>query len=474
MKKKKENVSAIIIFQMILLILPLFAENRYYNIVEAKAHMLTLISAAAWILIVISGLKTGEKCLARQKFNSLDAAMIGAAVVALVSCACSGNFGGTFMGRSGWGIGGFLLMSFSAMYLFLSKNADFAYRRWVPGLTVACLIALLSAAHSAGNDVLAFHSGIEPTEYFTFKSTLGNLNAHVGYVCLLLPLVFVAFLNEKERGRAVGQFIFLLALLAETVFACSDGVYLGLGLCAFIAIPHVCGNSQRMRRAGLALAAFGLMELACGQLGCFARNNETVNGIAAFMRLPQTAGAMTLAGIALYALLKWQPRMLDNRKTSAVCTAVLEILLLSAAVYYIRDAVLNFSDAWGTGRGVIWRASLEYYAGLSPWKKLIGIGPELQQFVFPPWLSTTFTCHSEPVQILLTMGIAGIAVWLAVYASVICRVINDRTWKSERVMYALPIVAYLGQSLVNSTMATNLGIFCILLASFRKMCYNNV
>ena len=76
--------------------------------------------------------------------------------------------------------------------------------------------------------------------------------------------------------------------------------------------------------------------------------------------------------------------------------------------------------------------------------------------------------HSEPIQILLTMGAAGLAIWVFICSLIISGYIKKRAWKNENCIYYLPLVAYIGQSFVNSAMTTNVAILTVILVLFRQ------
>lgn len=471
-KKKNASVSGItaFIFLIIVILLPLYMENKYYNIVDAKAHALSVILGFAWFLMLSSVGLSRADCLDRSKPDALDLSVIAFGLVAVISCLFSGEFTNAFFGSYGWGIGGFVIFSLTALYLFVSRTIRVGKNMLIPAAVVATFAAVLTVLHSMNVDLFSMHLGIDEKQTYLFKSTLGNLNAHSGYVCLLFPVILILFIKESDRKALIWEGIGATALLAEAVFGCTDSVYLGIGLCAFFAVPYVCRSTQRVRRVCLLIIVYGLLLLCAGQLECFADSTKALGGLAQRMCSLRISLVITAVGALAYLLLRFCPNALDKPCIRKALIALLELLLLSTAAYFAVDMLQNFSDSWGTNRGKIWRLSLEEYRNLPLGKKLFGIGPEMQQTVLTEaWKRKlpVYTCHSEPIQILLTMGISGLACWATAYGTVIVRAVRDKIWRFDRMIYVLPIIAYLGQSFVNSAVATNVGILCLALACYR-------
>lgn len=460
---------AVAIAQLLIIVLPLYFDNYYFNIVEAKANALTSVFAIALILIFGCIVFTEKKCPLVKNINFIDAAVIFFIFTALISCLTSGDFKGAFWGSYGWGIGGFILLSFGLVYLFLSRNFVVSWKQCIPGIIVACAVSAMTLAHSLNIDVLNLHSGIYKGQLYTYKSTLGNMNAHNGFICLLFPLGLIAFCDEKNPRHLGPELVFVVAILIDIVFACSDGVYLGIGLCAFLAIPFVCQTGQRLSRAGLVVIIYGILLLCSDLLPCFAANSAANNGLVEIVRSAGVSSIIIVAGVILYACLRVWPDLPDNYKVRYSCIIIFESALLFAFLYFAVDTARNFSDAWGTRRGLIWRTSLECFKDLSPMQKVFGIGLERQEFALGSivFKFPVHTCHSEPIQILLTMGIAGLATWFVACVAVIASTIRYKIWNQKTVMFSLSILAYLGQSFVHSAMATNIGVLCLMLSCFR-------
>jgi hypothetical protein len=72
--------------------------------------------------------------------------------------------------------------------------------------------------------------------------------------------------------------------------------------------------------------------------------------------------------------------------------------------------------------------------------------------------------HSEPVQLLVTMGISGLLIWILMWVAVFIPFFKRKGYQNSALIGPYcGLFAYLGQSLVNSAMLLNLCILVIAL-----------
>ena len=150
---------------------------------------------------------------------------------------------------------------------------------------------------------------------------------------------------------------------------------------------------------------------------------------------------------------------------------VLISALIAAAVFMF---IINPVD-FGNGRGEIWLYSLSKFKDYSLKYFLIGSGPENlnsiysgYSFIYGAMLTTS---HSEPIQVLLTMGILGFISYCMVW-HIIFHSIKTNIKKEECLPYALALIAYFGQSLVNSATVPNVLLLCVVTATYIKFDLN--
>lgn len=118
---------------------------------------------------------------------------------------------------------------------------------------------------------------------------------------------------------------------------------------------------------------------------------------------------------------------------------------------FIVNTVLHFNDGWGSGRGAIWRVSWEYFYELPLRYKITGIGPEMVFSAFRAYYAETgrnvVTSHSDIMQVLLTEGVVGFALYIAFWGYLTALFFRKKIWKSNTAVFFFPLAAYWGQSL---------------------------
>lgn len=448
---------------------PLYVENRYFNILQAKGHAFDAGCIAGMLLITFSVLGNRYASKLKPKRDLTDWGMVILGCSAIVSCVLCGSFKAAFWGEQGWCVGGFAFLSAAFIYMYLSKSFYISQNVWLPVMAANGFIFILGILHSAGIDALGIHTNIDPSQFYQYISTIGNVNMFVGYLCLLMPMLACFFM--ESRGTA--SKIIYLAVLAlgelNMILAGSDGLYLGIGVCAFFAVPYVFRNKNNALRTSVLVLIYGL-ELALVSLSpVFVEKREMISGISAIFLRPAVFAAVIasgVVGIAVFSLMKEG----SSKKLLRILIIVLEAALGIAAVYFALRTAMTFDRFWGSDRGGIWIWSVDLFTNLEPVKKIFGVGPEMLGPYYAElplgFSRKVLAAHSEPLQILLSTGVAGFAGWLLIWAGVIKRFFSRKLWKSPAMAFCLPLVAYLGQSLVNTPMATNWGLFIIMISLF--------
>ena len=131
-----------------------------------------------------------------------------------------------------------------------------------------------------------------------------------------------------------------------------------------------------------------------------------------------------------------------------------------------------FNNAWGTGRGLNWGMAMDYFAHrMSFIKKLIGYGPDSYYMIamdnfFDKMAAAGYgmfdAAHNEYLNYLITVGIAGLTVYVLFMISMICamtrflrrntRDVNGREPAPEKICAAaviMVIITYMAQAFIN-------------------------
>ena len=448
---------------------PLYVENRYFNILQAKGHAFAAGCIAGALLVAFSVFGNKYASKLRPKQDLTDWGLVILACSAIISCLLCGNFKAAFWGERGWCVGGFAFLMAAFLYMYLSKSFYMNQNFWLPVMAANGFIFVLGILHSAGIDALGIHTNIDPSQFYQYISTIGNVNMYVGYLCLILPALACFFIGSEGRASQLIYLIVIALCELNMILAGSDGLYLGIGVCAFFAFPYVFGSKRSAFRLSLLILIYGLGLVLVSMSPAFAEKREMIGGVSAIFLRPEVFTAVItlgVIGIAVFSLTNEG----SSKKLLRILIIVSEAALGATAMYFVIKTVASFEPGWGSGRGAIWMAGLDIFKGFGPVQKIFGAGPEMlgQYFVEQPTgiSRKVLAAHSEPLQILLSTGIVGFVGWILIWAGVLRRFFVNKLWRSPAIAYLLPLMAYLGQSMVNTPMATNWGILIMMLSLF--------
>ena len=489
----KNNICKSFVF-LAFAVLPAYFENKYFNMLEAKWHAYVvgtsvLLAAAAivWAAgrigrpgtiesrtcegtpgeVAAGELRAGKSRLGR--FNLMDAFVAGFGLCAAVSCMCSEQAAAAWAGTEGWHVGGFTIVTLVIWYFYLSRNMELSSGVWLAVLLVNAVLLGMVVLHAAGVDALFLHRGILESEYHSYLSTIGQMNWVVGYMSLVFPLYLGSYLGCTERASARIYEAFLLLCCMVMVLTASDGMYLAMGVMTLVIIPQACGQAVRLERCFRVVAMYGACLMMVAVLPIFASKRAVINGVSGFFVSVSVAALVMLAGIAGAVLVRWlRPGKNTLRRLGAAAELGFGAFIVWCFVLTYRAFDMN----WGTGRGRIWASSFEIFGQLEWPRRLVGIGPELlrdayaglEEFIGLP----VYSSHSEPIQILLTMGAAGLAMWLGLWLCLAIGAVRRRMWREDGYVFLLSLAAYLGQSIVNSATTTNIAMLIVIFACYRQ------
>lgn len=366
-------------------------------------------------------------------FSMVDCAVGAYGLCVVLSALCNSYGRLAWEGYEGWYMGAASQLLFVGIYFFVSRQYDHAGYPLYAGEAALGLVTLLGLLHRLGIDPLrllaAYNRG--DWEYSHMTSTLGNINWLCGFYSVALALSMAHYLREERRPVRLALYLlnaaaFLLLLI--------QGSYSGL------LIPAVCTGvclllcADNARAAGRALAvpagAFLLMpvwERLMRLMGDDAILAADGNIFAVTVWYGWWLGAaVCLFGMwGIYKLPeKWAGRFLR------LAVWIGAAAVLSAALFWLCRGGL--SDSFGSGRGFLWRISMESFGEADLKGKLLGAGPDcFGEAVFRNyasqakkvwedtyWENAVFTnAHSELLTQLLNLGVLGTVCYLGIFGA---------------------------------------------------------
>lgn len=470
---ERRNPMPLVYFFWATLVVPLYLQRQYFNVVQAKCWCVNVGALLTLGLTLLYALWTGADRAPKPRAVAPELpelALLGLGLTATLSSLRSDSPLLSFLGADGAGVGALLWLNVALLSLLLRRCFRYEQRLWLPAMAVNLVVFGLCVPHSMGVDVLGLHERIVPEQYYWYLSTLGHVNMLAGYLCVIVPMLAVFYLLSETIQEQILYLVLWLSACLSMVLCGSDGLYLGLGAAAFFAIPCALESPKRLRRSLLLVACYGGALIVVRAADAFAARRAVINGLSGDL-LNSPAGVLLLVLGGVGALLVWRLEKQLTPKRLRVGVWLLEGLMSAVVAGFVVHAVFTFDDEWGTKRGLIWRYSLELYQKLSPVDKLLGLGPERLR---GPYEELTqlhggriVASHSEPIQLLLTTGAVGLLFWLVFWVWVILGGLHTRAWRGRESAFFLPLCAYLGQCMVNSSNPTNVGLLCVMLACYR-------
>ena len=451
--RKMKNRIAVYLGIVTLILVPLCIKGSYFGLIELKARAFLYAAVPAVLLAAVLA-AAGIFFDGDRRKNSVRKSAILLLIISLWSLFSS------FMsispelsltGSRGWKVGSIMTVVLILTTIIVSGNLQFHSYMLLPIMAVNIFINALAVIQSAGINVFGLQNGLIKEQYYVYMTTIGNSNCYSGYLCLLLPLFWGAFLSCKERATELLYGLFAAVGFMGLIMAESDSSYAGIGICLLFMLLFVFGSDdhaeQYLKRSSVLLVLYGGCLLFVRYFPMFEAKRAEFAGLSWKMLCSPVPEILISCGILLYLL---AGRLIQSKKERCLLIA-LEALIIVTICGFAVNLVMNFNDGWGNGRGEIWRISWEYFCKLPLRYKITGIGPEMVFQAFIAHLAETgsnvVTAHSDIMQVLLTQGIVGLALYFAFWGYLTALFFRKKLWKSTSVVFFFPLAAYWGQSL---------------------------
>ena len=442
------------------LLVPLFIRSSYFGLIELKARVYLYAAVPAVVLMaapVVHGLFAGGK-----KCGKTVILLAVIAVWSLISSLLSLNPGLSFLGTKGWSVGSLMTLVLIAATIIVSGYFQLNSYMLLAVMAVNAFINILAVVQSAGINAFGLQNGLIREQYYTYLSTIGNANSYSGYLCLVLPLFWGAFMSCREWSAKVLYGIFAALGSMGIIMANSDSTYAGIGVCLVFMLLFVFGSEQYLKRSAVLVFLHGICLLFVRYCPLFAAKKAVFGGFSKILINRPAAELICLCGILLYLL---SGKLFRSGKERHLLIA-LESLTAAAIVLFTVHTVVNFNDVWGNGRGAIWRSGWEYFLDLPLRQKITGIGPEMLFAAFARLKAETgrnvVTAHSDMLQILLAQGLVGLGLYFAFWGRMVMLFFRKRLWKTNAAVFFFPLAAYWGQSLFCTVYPVSAVVFSIM------------
>lgn len=466
-------------------IFPLYFQDKYYNIGDAKYHFFRTVTL---LMLVILGiclfyvLMIPEGDITVRRLSLQDAVVLGYMAAAIFSWVISPYKDNAWIGSHEWYMGLSSQLLLVGIYFAVSRYGTAKqWPLWVMGIgsAVAFLVAYL---HRFRIDPLGFYEGISEHYQILFLGTIGQASWYSSYLAVVIPVMMGVYMVAGRRKLLTGAFLFLG--FGTAVTQNSDSIFIGLGLAFAFLMWFAAENLQWWKRLleilllGLSAAKItGVLQLA------FPERMYALEPISIAITQGSLTWILLAAAAVLYAGICWlyRKRAAEGRECQALWPGVRKIrlilyIVLLAAVLALpvlmwlhttgkltseagllsQSGYLVFDDNWGNGRGRTWKYAFRILAEFPMMNKLFGCGPDSMSFytaafhqaeIDAMWGGLTLTnAHNEWLTALINYGLVGTVAYISVFAAAVVKVCKN--WKEQPILMAAvaAVLSYAGHN----------------------------
>ena len=478
-------------------VFPLYFDNSYINILEAKTHFFVFLTAVYLIgllLIVffdfiLKNIKGNKKKVSDENRKSIkihiyitDIFAMIFLIAVVVSTLLSENKKAAFWGTEGKLFGTLILLMCLFVYYGLSryfKENTFIF--W--GMLIGPgLVGILTVLNRFKIDPLNMYENIDPTQIKDYLSTMGQINIISGYFCIFTALLMGLYLYSKKKLSKLLYGFGVLITIAAGICSNSDS-YLATLLIIFLCYLYLSMDSFQKIKEYLILF-FGA---ACVMEGLHLWNQNVQDSIEWGMLqrwwiedIPWIfVGIILLAVIIVFikvisdkkSITKKESIKLETvslKKCRKIYLCIIGLCLIFGAVLILfvnlTDTSLEntkfnwivFNDAWGTNRGYVWKRTGILFMKLPLIKKIFGVGPGGFEAFFDEYFLDSISrfgyyfqdAHNEFLQFMVTTGIVGLIGYVGMFISSIISCLKQGS-DMKKVLAAVFIAGFI-QGMVNN------------------------
>ena len=476
----------------VLCLLPLVFVNYYADIAYVKYYFYIGCSIIFFAVLLSYGIvffyKNREDFLKHKEWNAAkivrnfwkhmtitEKLMLGYLLIAAISTFQSDYFYESFWGNEGRLTGLFLTLIYGISFLLIGRFGSLKTRLMDAFLFAGNLVCLFGITDYFQMDLLGFKENMWQEQLLMFTSTIGNINIYTVVVAMFAAVAMILFIAERKTGKKVYYYITLIIVLFALITGQSDNAY--VSLLALFGLSPLYLFRYRWGIKGYSISVATLLSVILCVDFCSKNipNAIVLGGIMGIIGSLEFFPLIVAAAWVIAAVIIWMDRNHKEAEASVwwrrgwiglivlVCIAVVYVLYDcnvagNAEKYGPIQSYVLLNDRWGTNRGYIWRVALECYGDYPWYRKLVGFGPDTFGIItyhkYRPEMQQLFgeiydSTHNEYIQYLVTVGAAGLLLYLSMIAASVKRI-----WKKQKdnplamaVMFAL--ICYWMQAVVN-------------------------
>lgn len=468
---------------MMLAIYPLYYQNKYYNMGEAKWQYFSVISRI--FLVVFAGLFIWyigcfcyEKKLkqflseAQKKMNITDCFVLGYMILTILSTILTPYKEHVIFGFEGWYMGLIAQLGFVLLYFVYSRYYKWDGLALLVYLAAALLVFYFAVIMRFSVDPMEMYVGLEEQYIRNFLSTLGQATWYSSYMTIIYPLGLIGYCIYDSLWQRIFFGVFTAVSFMTAVTQNSDSAYMAFAAVFFVLMwISFESNKALLRGIEIMIIAFASFKFIGILQKAMPERVVRLDSISIFMSQSSATWYILAFFAVLYAvcfyLNKKEKLNVASFKFIRLILAALAVIAVIALVGYVymnstgqlpekyasTNNYLFFNDHWGNNRGLSWRAAAGTMMQCDLPRKLFGAGPDgFAQFVYEYYAEplnaqwsenvTLTCCHNEWLNAIVNMGFLGGICYLGIFVAAFVRFIKKGKEYPEVYAVAISIAAY--------------------------------
>lgn len=481
----------------VLLFLPFYKQNNYFDMTYAKAKFLWITGGTLlFVYIVItlknicSGMKRKSLLFERksisvflQKLSGLDISVLLFVLSVWCSFLTSRHRMAAFWGNAGWFMGCFTITILAGMYFIIRKHKISA--RFVIRLAAAPvgILGVWGIFHSFHVDIGGLHEGIS-NDFYDYIMTIGNVNWYVGILSMIFPMICILYFAVEQKVLRI-MIVFYADVIYYNLIICrSNGIFLGLLGGGIVICAYILNDKGAIRKLWKLLLHFCVISgIVWGICHFYHGKYVEMDSIFYFIiekKIWLYAGAAIGILLVLSEVFEGYKKKHEKEKFVPLYSKISAgieryrwwlfwIFVLAGLGTIVIYEACCFSDSWGTKRGALWIYAIKIWQKFK-WKyKIFGCGCDCFGIVFMDtyggYVNQVYlNAHNEFLQYLVTTGIFGLMSYSSIWIFAIWKFIKQRQHNLSTWVLFSGVLGYLGQAVVNNPQAFNDAVLFIILA----------
>ena len=474
------------LYMMIMfLAFPLYYQNNYINMLEAKTALFVPVTAGYLIIGAVSivivrlyankqgqnkgngqrGTKPASAPLDIHKFMLQDVFFALFLIAVVLTIIAADDFNTVWEAPECKMFGAKIILLCCGIYVISSRGYFFNKAVKLTLIIGIGAVLTLTVLNRYGIDPLDMYSNLVEQQKHKYMSTIGNANILANFICIFIPLIMGLYMYAEDKaGKVIYGILVYIGVMAG-VATNSDSFFLGFGAAVIFLLWFAMDSREKL--CGYlsmgAIGAFAMFSLKLfNDLSSFAYKWNSLQ-LDLIYNIPWLI--ITVGLVVAVALLYRTGKEIPLKKIRNILFAVLGAGLVIFVIFVIRvntgmvvtqSKYLTFSDEWGTNRGFAWSRTWEVFTNLPFSQQFTGIGPGEFRDFFETFnyqraamgLPAFVDPHSEVLYYLVATGFLGMIGYFGMIIAALVKCVKVR--HRETIIMAVIFVSWLAQGLVNN------------------------